>query len=391
MNGKITPDINWSTSTKYTLITVILFSALASAVIIFGWIKTWSLLYIPAMHPPFADMRVIQGALVSLASGLDPQINNPGDPWGRPMNYPIIWVSIANIFRIANNTNYLIFVLGGILIFVGCVCSIVYKFPSLWIVATVFSGSNLLLIERGNNDIFVFCLIYFSVLSYWIWVAAIVIFVAMALKIYPVFCIAHLRRSLPAIFVLLVVFAIGSYMDSGELVKIRAATPTGASLSYGSMSLSAALKKAVHIDVSYYIIAILHIVLAAYFILNKKYTEILPVRGRDAERQRMFLAGGGVYIGTFMAAGNWDYRLVFLVLCIPYILTLVNVYTKYSVLLAIIIASNYLVLARYAGNIGILLNIGSKSFLAVLFIALMYHEVSKILLVKRQRIFGLWS
>ena len=35
----------------------------------------------------------------------------------------------------------------------------------------------------------------------------------------------------------------------------------------------------------------------------------------------MLLAGGGIYIGTFIFSANIDYRLVFLLLTIPYILS----------------------------------------------------------------------
>jgi hypothetical protein len=60
--------------------------------------KTWTLLQVPAMYPPFADLRTVQGALTSIARGFDPQITNPGDPWSRPMNYPMVWIKIAKTF-----------------------------------------------------------------------------------------------------------------------------------------------------------------------------------------------------------------------------------------------------------------------------------------------------
>ena len=34
----------------------------------------------------------------------------------------------------------------------------------------------------------------------------------------------------------------------------------------------------------------------------------------------MFLSGAGVYIGTFLTSANIDYRLIFLLLMLPYIL-----------------------------------------------------------------------
>jgi hypothetical protein len=42
----------------YVAVTV----TLAGCVVYFGWVRTWSSVYVPPMYPPFADMRVIQGA-----------------------------------------------------------------------------------------------------------------------------------------------------------------------------------------------------------------------------------------------------------------------------------------------------------------------------------------
>ena len=36
--------------------------------------------------------------------------------------------------------------------------------------------------------------------------------------------------------------------------------------------------------------------------------------------EKMFLSGSGIYIGTFLTSANIDYRLVFLLLTLPYIL-----------------------------------------------------------------------
>jgi hypothetical protein len=38
-------------------------------VVYFGWVRTWSSVYVPSMYPPFADMRVIQGAVRSVERG----------------------------------------------------------------------------------------------------------------------------------------------------------------------------------------------------------------------------------------------------------------------------------------------------------------------------------
>jgi hypothetical protein len=49
---------------------------------------------------------------------------------------------------------------------------------------------------------------------------------------------------------------------------------------------------------------------------------LLPARASDAEARdlALFIAGAGVYLGTYALARNFDYRLVFLLLCLPQLL-----------------------------------------------------------------------
>jgi len=56
----------------YVAVTV----TIAGCVVYFGWVRTWSSVYVPTMYPPFADMRVIQGAVRSVERGYDPRIAN---------------------------------------------------------------------------------------------------------------------------------------------------------------------------------------------------------------------------------------------------------------------------------------------------------------------------
>ena len=47
------------------------------------------------MYPPFADMRAIQGAVISVEHGYEPRTTNLGDPWRRSFNYPTLWIAIG--------------------------------------------------------------------------------------------------------------------------------------------------------------------------------------------------------------------------------------------------------------------------------------------------------
>src|SRR6516165_4101164 len=75
----------------------------------FGWTRTWSAVFVdPMFPPPFADMRVIQGAVTSTDQGLNPQISNPNDPWHRRLNYPLIWVKIGQVLHLPDEARFIL-------------------------------------------------------------------------------------------------------------------------------------------------------------------------------------------------------------------------------------------------------------------------------------------
>ena len=76
-------------------------------------------------------MRTVQGALYSLNEGFNPQINNPGDPWGRSMNYPSIWISISELFNLQIELHFKIFVSLMVLLFLGCCFLMLRQYPSI--------------------------------------------------------------------------------------------------------------------------------------------------------------------------------------------------------------------------------------------------------------------
>jgi hypothetical protein len=101
--------------TVFALMLVFLF-------LLLGYEQTWRLWSIPVMSPPFADLRVITHGADSVARGFDPLINNPGDPWGRPLNYPKIWQSLYSVG--VNKSHTVLLGLGMILSFLAGVVMI---------------------------------------------------------------------------------------------------------------------------------------------------------------------------------------------------------------------------------------------------------------------------
>src|SRR5262245_2228967 len=82
----------------YVAVTV----TLASCVVYFGWVGTWSSVYVPARDPPSADIDVIPGAVRSVDHGYDARMANVGDPWQRRFNYPMLWIAIGKALNFTN-------------------------------------------------------------------------------------------------------------------------------------------------------------------------------------------------------------------------------------------------------------------------------------------------
>ena len=158
------------------------------------------------MYPTLADMRVIQGAVITVESGLNPQASNPGDRWGRRFNYPMLWVAIGKVLELANKSRFILICTALTLLFAGICSFLIFCFPSFGLLASMVSTATLLGIERGNIDLVVFCLLFPAAL--WLpklW-SLIPLLLATLLKLYPVFALGallinrqfHLAASLAA-------------------------------------------------------------------------------------------------------------------------------------------------------------------------------------------------
>lgn len=297
-----------------------------------GYENTWRLWHIPVMSPCFADFRSIPGGLASQYLGYDPLINNPGDPWGRPMNYPRVWLIIlAGI-----NQHYVVFF--GILFAVLFILSIFIYMPStisritaLVLLVSIFSPAVLLGMERGNTDLLMFCflsvaILYMSkdsILANAVGMASLLI--AFILKLFPIFGIGLIfgRKKQVVIKIgLLVLFVVIIYAIAinRDLALIKKGTPQSPNISYG---IAVLWMKAQHdvilgktLKALSYIAAIFCFVVIPCCACNKKFSNIVDDED-DPRRIAAFRVGSGIYAGTFLLGANFDYRLVFLLFTIP--------------------------------------------------------------------------
>jgi hypothetical protein len=359
--------------------------AIFLGIFIFGWTPTWKALLVPSpWTPAFVDMRSVQGALKSVAQGLNPQVSNPGDPWNREMNYPAIWVRIADVCGFNHEKNYLIFLSVAVLCFLFCCYKIISETDSAWILFVAFSGSWLLAVERGNNDIIIFSLVYCAAcLPVYLMISLLLI--ATALKIYPMFVFPALIREKVAAITFLICTTALMFLMRNELPAIRAGTPVFASLSYGSSSIALAVEQFLHFKISPIFISIILIASAVVVYLKPFEFLDLHVECTNERVKRLFCFGACIFVGTFLLASNFDYKLIFLLFCVPYVLLIQNRFARILILVCMLAATNQRLLYFFLksfGPIGPVASVLAKcilfSFLLAMILNLLRAEIHRI-------------
>lgn len=302
---------------------VLAFAALCRS---YGYERTWRLWNIPTMTPHFADLRTITHGADAHARGLDPMLENPSDPWRRRLDYPRVWQALYALGVDSRATTAL--GVAVILLFLIGVCLILQDADPPTLAAVflgVLSPAVLFGVERGNIDLLMFFLV--AVAAVTVRRSAVAAGTALAagfvLKLFPLFGAAVLVRSgrtrfRKAAAVLAAFAAAYLFATWSDLRLMREASLQSASLSYG---LDVLWRKTAELDAtaggvvraaSY--AAVVVIGAAAAVAALRPGRPPVPQGGLALDA---FRAGAAVYVGSFLFDVNWDYRLVFLVLCVP--------------------------------------------------------------------------
>lgn len=291
---------------------------------------------VPVMFPPFSDLRDITSALDSMRQGYDPMVNNPSDPWGRPLNYPRIWLLLEKL-NISRDDTLLIGVVLAV-VFYTCVVALLIPRENrsnviIWLFA-ILSPAVTLAVERGNNDLIVFILLVLaqrglensnrlkSLLSY------LLVLFAAVLKLFPVFAFCVFFRERRRTFIILLSIAGAFFLFYlayiyDDLMLIAMTTGRSLHISYGNQIIFDCLqRKLLHSGI--------HVAPAAVRLIAWLFTIIVGVCGflylhkRNRNKLHLnanfidgFRIGAGVYTGTFLLGYNYDYRLMFLLFTIP--------------------------------------------------------------------------
>lgn len=299
---------------------------------VFGFEKILNLIWnTPTMNPVFADIRSITGVNETLSQGLDPLISNPGDPWGRTMNYPRIWQYLAEIFNFTQNTSiYFGFVNLALYIFGFLLFSSRLNLSNAMVFVLLMaflSPASVLAMERGNIDIVIFFLISLSLF----YVSSLVFFsgtilLASFLKIFPIVAIVGLlnqskKSFITALLISFSIFIIYVFFNMQDIILIKKNTPQDQAigLSYGMNVIWMATKILFGSNMGMFlkIFTYLYIFLSFVFFcmyLQKKQAIFSII---DTTYIDSFRVGSTIYVATFLLNNNFDYRLIFLIFTIP--------------------------------------------------------------------------
>jgi hypothetical protein len=301
---------------------MILYTALAS-----DWVSTWEAFAVPSMNPPFMDLWSISGGVRTLQQGGDPLVVNKLDPYHRPMNYPRIWLYLFSGLGIQDANVWMVGVTFCVLYLV-CISWLIVQCKNIFGLLTLLIASlslaPLLALERGNADLLVFVFVFLGCITTNRYLKPIAFFVATVLKIFPFagVIIDVIRRPikerfLPLLLTGLAVAVLG--WQWRDLYSIRLSTPVSPTLSYGLLTLGA---QAPYLSggllATGCVMAAL--IAAAAWLMRPKLDGVIL----DSKSAEMFLIFGGIYDFTFAIGSNWNYRLMFLVPTLPFVIELIR-------------------------------------------------------------------
>ena len=279
------------------------------------------------MYPGFKDLRDV---LTGIEASQAPQ-NHSTDSFGLIGGYPKIWALLGRIGINSGDTNWL-----AIAIFCLFWISLFFfangydGFTALWMTAVVFSPAAMLGYERANLDLVIFIILSFAIAldQFSRFLSVGLVEFAGMLKVYPIVGLAYLLKETREKFLLwcgiaLGVFIIYAISISHALKGIVNYIPKGSYFDYGTEVIGFRIYEISNSKLFSNIgVAIAYLILYILIMIVLYLSHLLPNRPLVIDRQFIdsFRLGAMIYIGTFIEGNSFNYRLVFLLFCIPQII-----------------------------------------------------------------------
>ncbi len=318
------------------LVTAIVLLALGGVV---GWDPAWRAFGVTPLHPPFADMHIINAYAACARKGIDPYV--PHSCYGGNFNIPPAWLWLGSLGIDESDSPWLSALLIGAAAIVMALL-IRGRSWSLGVIAlaAIISPSVMMGVERGNLDLMILTLVGSAALIYQerravrACGAVALLVLGVVLKLIPIFCVSAAARFTKQTFLFACATAAMSFIYLGLILKyiflIRRNVPTTFILSYGYESIFLGID---HIRSEAELSPIglsdtcLPALTAALVLICAAIVAVSNFRSRcdfcpvdESTAGTAFLFGAGIYCGTYLLGTNYIYRLMFLLLCIPQLL-----------------------------------------------------------------------
>jgi hypothetical protein len=297
--------------------------------------------------PLFVDTRTITHSIDCVLNGQDPYFVVSFDPLHRYYNYPPIWLGARYLGVTSQSSNFI----GGMMA-IGTVCISLLLFNSKrWISAViiffaVLSRSVLFAIERGNTDQIIFallvCGLFLAERQRAAWrenLKGLLIVLLTILKVYPVAAVAvfirHRNGYLKA-FLIAVLSVAALIVTSGRyLPVVLKNTPHYTYLSFGSYPFFFSMTKHVLPWVAVRIlyhpgIAIVGALLLGVLCMviggarSDRVANFLPPLHFNSARATIAIACLAIFCFAFITGASFDYRLIFLLGALAYLVDDLN-------------------------------------------------------------------
>ena len=361
----------------------------------------WLFSVMASSRPPhLMDFRNIQAA-IECSNNYNVLQTNPCDFLNRPMNYPRIWL----LFKLSETQMKLLFVALYL-----CYCIVLYKLflkkgsfngilSYFLFFYFIFSPATQLLFERMNNDWMIFLLLYLFCLlkvnNYKIF-AALLLLVAIVLKLYPIVAISaylFVNRSdsfNKVIVPLLLSASLGYFwITRDDIADIARSVPSFTGESYGFNVMVLYFKKyIVHMSaiktVAILLMTLCYLRFYVYFLVTRvllpaSATLISGLKSGEVDllKKHLFIAGGSVFLFTYALGTNFDYRLIFLVFTLPFLISFYQKSYRVAILTVLVLLC---FLSKYSSNVlnEFLIIFPVAIFFFLLFLRLILELVSEL-------------
>ena len=294
----------------------------------------------------FFDTRNITAALECRRLGYDSLVENPCDPWDRPMFYPRVWLLLRWLGLDQSDTMAV-----GVLIaalFLISLCLLTGRISAgegVVVAVAVCSPAVMLALERANMDVVLFSVLVLAVLL-WRWgtelsrtLSPFLVLVAATGKLYPVFglpayALLRHRRAALAAAVCGVLFLAYVAVTLDDVKTVATTATQGQHYSYGARIL---IGQAYHLvagqdwqgaSMAAQAIAAISLLVPVLFlwgwVRHRLGLGIGEASQAPTAELLAFYLGSLLYVGTFAVFKNYDYRLVYLLLTLPQLMRWVS-------------------------------------------------------------------